>query len=403
MEDRKFEIKFSYLIHKRIMSQRRKAESIASAFSSPGKKPKQSNSIPPSPQLMEVTTNNNGNAPVRAPSISNRSIRNGDRSLSINKHNIKIREKESTFNDPIHGNITMDGLCLRIIDTKEFQRLRKLMQLGTCNYVFYGATHTRFEHSIGVSHFAGKVVQNLQTSQPHLNITDIDILCVKVAGLCHDLGHGPFSHVFDGVFIPRIDPNTSWRHEDGSVQMLRHLMMKNKIHHSEYNLTDQDFLFIEEIIAGTSENNRKGRSYEKFYLYDIVNNSRSGLDVDKLDYFMRDMRYTNASSSTCNFQRFIELGRVYPAEPIETSTTGRRPFENNSLPAEQEPYMICYPEKMVKEALDVFAVRFRLHQTIYTHKSVKKVEFMVSCVYLLIHSGFTSVIILVQHVLNAII
>lgn len=293
--------------------------------------------------------------------------------------------KETTFNDPIHGNITMDGLCLAIIDTKEFQRLRKLMQLGTCNYVYYGATHTRFEHSIGVSHFAGKVARNLQTAQPHLNITEEDILCVKVAGLCHDLGHGPFSHVYDGVFIPRIDPNTSWRHEDGSVEMLRLLLAKNNINKDNalfnlYNLTPKDVLFIEEIIAGTKEDKRKGRGPEKFYLYDIVNNSRSGLDVDKLDYFMRDMRCTNASSSTCNFQRFIELGRVYAAEPIASasSTVATRSSAAPVDQAAQKHYMICYPEKMVKEALDVFSVRFRLHQNIYTHKTVKKVEFLVS-------------------------
>jgi HD superfamily phosphohydrolase len=255
------------------------------------------------------------------------------------------------------------------------------MQLGTCSYVYYGATHTRFEHSIGVSHFAGKVARNLQQAQPHLNITEEDILCVKVAGLCHDLGHGPFSHVFDGVFIPRVDPHTKWRHEDGSVQMLEFLLKKNKI---ETDLSPIDLTFIKEIIAGTKEKDRKGRSREKFYLYDIVNNSRSGLDVDKLDYFMRDMRYTNASSSTCNFQRFIELGRVYSAAPIAVEgTPASAAVSTNSSSSgsggvgTQEHFMICYPEKMVKEALDVFAVRFRLHQNIYTHKSVKKVEFMV--------------------------
>jgi HD superfamily phosphohydrolase len=336
------------------------------AFSPPHKKVKMDASQSSTPLA--------GSTPVRKSSLAF----GGRTSSFVKPHR---RDKESTFNDPIHGSITMQGLCLSIIDTKEFQRLRKLMQLGTCSYVFYGATHTRFEHSIGVSHFAGMVARNLQTSQPYLGITEEDILCVKVAGLCHDLGHGPFSHVFDGVFIPRIVPNTSWRHEDGSVQMLKYLLGKNRIDHREYGLNDRDLLFIEEIIAGTKEADRRGRGYEKFYLYDIVNNSRSGLDVDKLDYFMRDMRYTNASSSTCNFQRFIELGRVFPADPIQhtalrlsTGSTGALGEEE----PEREHYMICYPEKMVKEALDVFAVRFRLHQTIYTHKSVKKVEFMVS-------------------------
>lgn len=292
---------------------------------------------------------------------------------------------ESTFNDPIHGNITMDGLCLKIIDTKEFQRLRRLMQLGTCSYVYYGATHSRFEHSIGVSHFAGLVAKNLQTAQPDLGITEEDILCVKVAGLCHDLGHGPFSHVFDGVFMPRVDPKTTWRHEDGSVQMLKFLLKNNNIDKDDnllrkYNLTAKDVTFIEEIISGTKEKHRKGRGPEKFYLYDIVNNSRSGLDVDKLDYFMRDMRYTNASSSsTCNFQRIVEMGRVYAADPI-----GAKPAAAATEDPAQKHFMICYPEKMVTEALDVFAMRFKLHQKIYTHKSVKKVEFMVSTAYALL-------------------
>ena len=308
----------------------------------------------------------------------------------------------------------MDGLCLRIIDTQEFQRLRELKQLGTCNYVFPGATHTRFEHSIGVAHYAETVAQILCKEQPYLNITETDILCVKVAGLCHDLGHGPFSHVFDGVFMTRMRPDSKWRHEDGSVQMIKYLLKKNKIRLSTYGLSEVDILFIEEIIGGVTEASRRGRGPEKFFLYDIVNNSRNGLDVDKLDYFQRDIKYSNASSSnTSNFDRFIKLGRVYQAEPILDPKTGLPAnanipiansqssyFDNSDYVMGSSPgggggggggvgghkeagkhYMICFPEKMTREAVDVFAVRFRLHQTIYTHKSVKKVEYMVSALY----------------------
>lgn len=78
------------------------------------------------------------------------------------------KNKSSYFNDPIHGNICMDGLCLKIIDTREFQRLRELKQLGTCDFVFPGATHTRFAHSIGVAFYAEQVVQNLKKFQPEL-------------------------------------------------------------------------------------------------------------------------------------------------------------------------------------------------------------------------------------------
>ena len=112
----------------------------------------------------------------------------------------QMRGKSCIFNDPVHGNIPMDGLCLKIIDTKEFQRLRYLKQLGTCDYVYPGATHSRFSHSIGVAYLSEVVLKNLKANQTYLNITPIDILCVKVAGLCHDLGHGAYSHVWE-VFM----------------------------------------------------------------------------------------------------------------------------------------------------------------------------------------------------------
>jgi len=104
------------------------------------------------------------------------------------------------------------------------------------------------------------------------------VLSVKIAGLCHDLGHGPFSHVYDGVFIPLArlkDKNpVKWRHEDGSVKMFQYILSEYKINLKKYGLADLDKLFIEEIIAGTSESQRKGREPNKFFLYDIVNNSR---------------------------------------------------------------------------------------------------------------------------------
>ena len=88
--------------------------------------------------------------------------------------------------DPIHGDIMIDEISKRIIDTEEFQRLRNIKQLGLCYYVFPTACHNRFEHSIGVMHLAGKLVRGVLERQPHLKfrVNDIDILCVQLAGLC---------------------------------------------------------------------------------------------------------------------------------------------------------------------------------------------------------------------------
>lgn len=93
-----------------------------------------------------------------------------------------------TFNCVVHGMIPLDPICVLIIDSPPFQRLHHLKQLGTSDYVFRGATHTRFEHSVGVAHLAEQLAYSLKKNQPELGITDADVLCVKIAGLCHDLG-----------------------------------------------------------------------------------------------------------------------------------------------------------------------------------------------------------------------
>ena len=134
---------------------------------------------------------------------------------------------------------------------------------------------------------------------------------------------------------------------------------------------------------------------------DVVNNARSGLDVDKLEYFQRDMARSGVSTGTSShdFDRFIDLAVVMPAEPIKSSRSSSQSSSmasssssssssSFSLLQSQErgeeeaeeayPLMICYPEKMVRETVSLFATRFNMHQLVYTHKSVKQVEYMVT-------------------------
>jgi len=278
--------------------------------------------------------------------------------------------QSSTHADVIHGNIEVDELCTRIIDTAIFKRLTRLKQLGCCFEVFRCADHTRFVHSLGVMHLANKVVKKLKDTQPELNITNNDVLCVKVAALCHDLGHGPFSHVFDGVLIPLKFKDTKWTHEEQSIKLLTHLLKVNKIDLRNYGLTELDKTFIDEMITGKKEG-RRGRGVEKYYLYDVVNNIRSGLDVDKLDYFRRDMRLTNVTfMSSESYERFIDSGKVIQAAPIGDNRSRSKNYKPDW------PYMMCYPEKMAPDAYEFFRTRFGMHNSVYTHKVVKAVEYM---------------------------
>ncbi|XP_074262596.1 deoxynucleoside triphosphate triphosphohydrolase SAMHD1 isoform X2 [Saimiri boliviensis] len=176
------------------------------------------------------------------------------------------------INDPIHGHIELHPLLIRIIDTPQFQRLRYIKQLGGGYYVFPGASHNRFEHSLGVGYLAGCLVRALCEKQPELQISERDMLCVQIAGLCHDLGHGPFSHMFDGRFIPLARPEVKWTHEQGSVKMFEHLINSNglKAVMESYGLIpEEDICFIKEQIAGPLESPIKKDSLEVGNLYDM--------------------------------------------------------------------------------------------------------------------------------------
>eukprot|EP00953_Heterococcus_sp_UTEX-ZZ885_P013540 7737-Heterococcus_DN1.PRE.1 len=127
--------------------------------------------------------------------------------------------RDHAFMDPIHGHIMLEPVLIAIMNTPQFQRLGSLKQLGTSDYVFRGATHTRFSHSVGVAHLAGRMVETFMRSQRNLDITRTDYLCVKIAALAHDLGHGAFSHVWDNLFmrsyVAELHPDKQkWSHED---------------------------------------------------------------------------------------------------------------------------------------------------------------------------------------------
>ncbi|XP_073233759.1 deoxynucleoside triphosphate triphosphohydrolase SAMHD1-like [Porites lutea] len=270
------------------------------------------------------------------------------------------------FNDSIHGHIEVHPLCVKIIDTPQFQRLRNIKQLGACYYVFPGASHNRFEHCIGTCHLAGKLVRSLQKRQPELGITDEDVLCIKIAGLCHDLGHGPFSHMFDSLFIPFARPDTDWKHEDASVNMFDHMMKVNNLLPSfrEYNLSEKDLIFIKELIAGTAlvdtSNSQewpfKGREPEKRYLYEIVANKRTGIDVDKFDYFSRDCHNLGISNSF-DHKRYLKFARIIDVK--------------GNL-------QICVRDKEAGNIYDMFHTRNSLFRRAYQHKTSNIIERMIT-------------------------
>ncbi|KZP19123.1 HD-domain/PDEase-like protein [Athelia psychrophila] len=244
--------------------------------------------------------------------------------------------------DPVHDYIMADELISTFMDTPQFQRLRSIKQLGTSYFVWPGASHNRFEHCLGVAHLARLMAEHLQKSQPELDITDRDVQCVQLAGLCHDLGHGPWSHVWDSLFIPKALKGKSWHHEDASEMMFDDLIKQNEIQFSE-----EDATFVKALIAG--EPARCGS--EKTFLFEIVANKRNGIDVDKFDYIARDC-HAIGEKGNLSLTRLINSARV---------------IDNQ----------ICYDIKDANQLYELSYTRFSLHKRIYNHKTAKSVEYMI--------------------------
>ncbi|KAE9620091.1 putative HD/PDEase domain-containing protein [Lupinus albus] len=249
--------------------------------------------------------------------------------------------------DNVHGNIYLDPLSLKFIDTEHFQRLRELKQLGLTNMVYPGAVHSRFEHSLGVYWLAGQSVEKLKSYQGmELGIDRFDIQTVKLAGLMHDVGHGPFSHLFEREFLPQVNSGSNWSHEQMSVNMVDYIVDEHHIEVDPHMMKR-----VKEMILASTEFPLPRSSSEKDFLYDIVANGRNGIDVDKFDYIVRDCR---ACGVGCNFefQRLLETMRVMDNE-------------------------ICYRAKDYLTIHKLFATRADLYRTVYTHPKVKAMELMV--------------------------
>ncbi|CAD5216622.1 unnamed protein product [Bursaphelenchus xylophilus] len=278
------------------------------------------------------------------------------------------REKVFKVADTVHGSIRVKYPVNLIIETPQFQRLRLLKQLGVVYLVYPTAGLTRFEHSLGVYHLSLQFVTFLANEQPELNITGTDKLCVAIAGLIHDLGHGPYSHLYDGSFLGKAyNGESPFRHEQGSIMMFDYLLKENpevKEGLDKY-LSDEDYIFIKELIDppanyvdGNGEWLLKGRPRNKGFLYDILSNKFDGLDTDKFDYFLRDSR---ATTVTIRFSKGA-LDRIHQAAKV--------------LKVENGLYRICYATKVKENLSEASDSRVALHESVYQHKTVISLEYM---------------------------
>jgi uncharacterized protein len=196
-------------------------------------------------------------------------------------------QEEKVFKDPVHRYVHVrDRVIWDLIATPEFQRLRRIKQLGTTNITFHGAEHSRFNHSLGVYEIVRRIINNFQ-GRPHWN-NDQRLLCM-CAALLHDLGHGPFSHSFEKVF--KLD------HEYFTQQIILGDTYVNKVLERVSSGFAQE---VADVIAKTHSDKL------------VVSLISSQIDADRMDYLLRDAYYTGVSYGHFDMERILRVMR-----PIE--------------------------------------------------------------------------------------
>lgn len=311
---------------------------------------------------------------------------------------INLIKNTTVFKDVIHNSIKVSDIAKTIIDTDIFQRLRHLHQLGCSFFVFPNANGTRFEHSIGTYHLAKTFVNNLINNSNHTEINkeilkipyikhylfnklhniDADdalkmeillgmsyclldeylVELISIAGLVHDLGHGPFSHSFDN-WLEKNNPNKKSIynvHENRSIYLLKRIIKNeeniiisnfgNEIQEIKLSdiIDDNAIDFISSLIHPSSENIG--------FIYQIISNNLNGLDVDKLDYLVRDGYYLGINKPF-NIENIINNAKV-----IDSNIS----FHKSAA---------------IHDIYNMYDTRYKFHKQFYNNKTTVKIEHMV--------------------------
>lgn len=221
--------------------------------------------------------------------------------------------------DPIHDYIHLDALGKELMDAPRMQRLRRIHQLGSGALVYPGANHTRFEHSLGAYHLAGVAARAL-------DLSDDDRLAVQAAAMLHDVGHGPFSHTADPLYRDFLRKS----HEDVSCEVV-----SNKAVSEILARHGVDPRAVVDLIHGEGA------------LADLVS---GGLDVDRMDYLVRDAHYTGVNVG-------VDLARL--ASDVVLTPRG-----------------VALRQRSVPSAEMLLVTRLQMYATVYFHRTLRVGERM---------------------------
>ncbi len=236
--------------------------------------------------------------------------------------------------DEVHGYIPLGELERELVDTPTFQRLRRIKQLAQAWLVYPGAVHTRFSHSLGVMYLMGKIAGKL-ASEGFINRDDLSLL--KVAALLHDVGHTPYSHAIESYFRMHY----GLKHEVlGSWIITEDPYIKEKL--SEHGLNPQE---VSAIVMGR----HREPSYNMLM--------SSDMDVDRLDYLLRDALHTGVKYGVIDIDRIVQ-----------------------TLTLDGEGH-IAIPQKAVQAVESFYIARLHMYRSVYYHKTIAGYQLLIQEIY----------------------
>ena len=234
---------------------------------------------------------------------------------------------EKVFRDPVHNYVHVDHQVIYdLINTKEFQRLRRIKQLGTSGYTFHGGEHSRFSHCLGAYEIARRITK-IFNEKYQANWDSHESLLTMTAALLHDLGHGAYSHTFERLF----DTN----HEDITRQIIT--SPETEIHQALVQVSPDFPEKVASVINHTYPNKQ------------VVQLISSQIDVDRMDYLLRDSFFTGASYGQFDLTRILRV-----ICPVENGIA----FKRNGMHA-VEDYVVS---------------RYQMYMQVYFHPASRAME-----------------------------
>ena len=279
--------------------------------------------------------------------------------------------------DPIHDlivfdeNDDLDQVAWKLLETPEFQRLRRIKQLGVSEFVYPGATHSRFAHSIGVFHNARRLLdligREIRLGRAKGDVNDPRATIAQLAALLHDIGHGPFSHAFEEAREAIAEarqqggaPKTKFKsHEDWTAEIIE-------------NKGGEVSPVLERMVGGGTARSIAEllRAENPIDMYHAV--VSSSFDADRLDYIQRDRYMTGTGVARIDLTWLLDNVRVFEIDVSPPS---------EEVPDPVRTYTFCLDIKGREAAEDFLLARYRLYSNVYLHKTTRGIEQLLTAVF----------------------